>query len=240
MNLKKKVEDIFDLAAEPAVSIVSSMFLEGVVGSVVPGVTSAVLAYKQKRSEKMVEAFMLETKRRQTELEEKLRLLEEPSVEEITDKYFGLVLDYVTETRQEEKIKYIVNGFINLTEMQQLQEDVVITYYDILNDLNLLDITVLKVHDSNSDEDFYSVVQDANISDQMYQTIVNKLNRFGLLKNDAETDLIDGIQEIGDYLENKSRERFTGRRFSSPFITNQYRLTEFGEDFLQFFNEEID
>lgn len=41
--------DIFEEGAEPCVDIVSSMVLEGVAGSVVPGVTSAMFAYKQKR-----------------------------------------------------------------------------------------------------------------------------------------------------------------------------------------------
>lgn len=72
MDLKKKVEDIFDITAQPTVDIVSSMFLEGIVGSVVPGVTSAMLAYKQKRAEKMIEEFMIEIRRRQQELEEKI------------------------------------------------------------------------------------------------------------------------------------------------------------------------
>ena len=93
MDMKKKVEDIFDIGAGPAVDIVSSIFLEGVAGRVVPGVTSAMLAYKQKRSERMVEEFMLETKKRQLELEEKLIKLKEGPFIDIKDKYFGLVLD---------------------------------------------------------------------------------------------------------------------------------------------------
>jgi hypothetical protein len=43
MDLKKKVEDIFDITAQSAVDIVSSMFLEGIVGPVVPGVTNVML-----------------------------------------------------------------------------------------------------------------------------------------------------------------------------------------------------
>lgn len=45
MDFKKKVEDIFEIAAQPTVDIVSSMFLEGLAGTVAPGVTSVMLPY---------------------------------------------------------------------------------------------------------------------------------------------------------------------------------------------------
>lgn len=63
MDIKKRVEDIFDITAQPAVSIVSSMFIEGIAGSMVPGVTSAMIACKQKRAERRLEQFMEETKK---------------------------------------------------------------------------------------------------------------------------------------------------------------------------------
>lgn len=80
-------------------------------------------------------------------------------------KYFGLTLDYVMETKQEEKIKYIVNGFINLTTLENLQEDIILIYYDILDELNILDIRVLKTYDYlNSSEGYYDILEKTGIS----------------------------------------------------------------------------
>lgn len=241
MNLQKKVEDIFDLAAEPAVSIVSSMFLEGIVGSVVPGVASAVLSYKQKRSERMVEAFMLETKRRQSELEEKLFRLEEQNVKEITGKYFGLVLDYVTETKQEEKISYIVNGFINLTSMDKLQEDIILLYYNLLEELTLLELRVLKTFEYSTGETYEKICEEASISQDQFNVLESKLDRLKLIETEEQSqysNLVEAVCAIRDHI--------TGRPTTSPnwdlgmdvWANSSYFLTKIGREFLNFFTDE--
>lgn len=241
MDLRRKVEDIFDIAAQPTVDIVSSMFLEGVAGSVVPGVTSAMLAYKQKRSERMIEEFMIETRKRQQELEEKLIELDEERFIEIKGKYFGLVLDYVMETKQEEKIKYITNGFINLTSMEKLQEDVILIYYDILDELNILDIRVLKLYDYFSrSESYVDILKDANISYDQYALIQNKLERLGLIESKAQSkydELFDNVKNMGDYLVKLSNGKKATLKFkkSSSGSMNSFVLTKLGRQFLDFF-----
>ena len=102
MGIKEKAKEIFDIAAEPTVDIVSSKFLEGVVGSVVPGAVSAVLAYKQKRQERNYEKFMEITNERCQELEDKLEKLSEVSRRKFITEYFGIVSDYVLDEKQEE------------------------------------------------------------------------------------------------------------------------------------------
>lgn len=243
MNLKEKVEDIFDITAQPAVDILSSMFFEGIVGSVVPGVASVILAYKQKRSEKMIVEFMIETKKRQQVLEDKLIQLEEERFVEIKGKYFGLVLDYVMENKQEEKIEYLVNGFINLVSMEELQEDVVLIYYDILNSLNLLDIRVLKIYDfSTRTEDYYDVLDDVGISHDQYTLIQNKLEQLGLLETKGQLQyevLFENVKNIGEYLTNVERGKKVRLKYKKPNAGNikSYNLTKLGLEFLKFFVE---
>lgn len=131
----------------------------------------------------MIEEFMIETRRRQQELEEKIIQLDEKRFTEIKEKYFGLTLDYVMETKQEEKIKYIVNGFINLTTMENLQEDVILIYYDILDELNIIDIRVLKIYDYfNKNEDYYDILEETGISHSQYKLIQTKLEKLGLIE----------------------------------------------------------
>ena len=115
MNLKETAKDIFDSAKEPAFEMTCDLVLEGVVGSIVPGVMNTYLSYKQKRQEKMFIKFMEEIKCKVEILEEKLKNMTKENYIEFRDKYFGLVSDYVLDEVQEEKIKYITNGFINLS-----------------------------------------------------------------------------------------------------------------------------
>lgn len=245
MDLKKTVEDIFEITAQPAVDIVSSMFLEGVVGSVVPGVTSAMLAYKQKRSERMIEEFMIETRKRQKELEEELIQLDEERFAEVKGKYFGLVLDYVMETKQEEKIKYIVNGFINLTSMDKMQEDVILIYYDILDELNLLDIRVLKTYNFYTrNEGYYDILEEVAISNDQYQLIQNKLERLGLIETKGQSqyaEMFENVKNIGEYLSSIEKGKKASLKFKKPSAgsTKSYKLTKLGWGFLDFFMSDM-
>lgn len=243
MDIKDRVEDIFDIAGEPAANIVSIMFLEGIVGSVAPGIVSAVLAYKQKRSERMIDKFMIETRERQDELEEKLLLRGEEDFKEIKDKYFGLVLDYVIETKQEEKIKYIVNGFMNIADMENLKEDVILIYYDLLDSLNVLDIRVLRTYiDIKYTESYQDIIDDAEISLEQYKLIQNKLERLDLLETRGQSqydEMFENVKNIGDYLDKLNRGKKAKLKFRKPRSgsTKTYRTTELGRSFLRFFME---
>ena len=62
MDLKEKAKYIFDSAKQPLFDLTCDLVLEGVVGSVVPGVMNTYLSYKQKRQEKMFIKFMEEIK----------------------------------------------------------------------------------------------------------------------------------------------------------------------------------
>lgn len=46
------------------------------------------------------------------------------------DQLFQYVLDYVIDEQQEEKIRYMVNGFVNITEHHHVSNDFILTYYD--------------------------------------------------------------------------------------------------------------
>jgi hypothetical protein len=244
VDLKKRVEEIFEISAEPAADIASSIFLEGIAGSVVPGVTSAMLAYKQKRSERMVEEFMLETKKRLNELEDNLTKLDEERIKEFKNKYFGLVLDYVVEAKQEEKIKYIVNGFINLADMENLQEDVILIFYDILDELNILDIRVLKLYDYFSKKESYSdIIEDVGIDYEQYALIRNKLERLELIENRAQSqyeEMFKNVANIGEYLSKVDKGKKANLKFKKPKTINSksYQLTKLGRKFLRFFTNQ--
>lgn len=240
MDIKKKVEDIFDIAAQPTVDIVSSIFLEGLAGSIVPGVTSAMLAYKQKRSERMLEKFMIETKKRIDELEEKLLQLEPEQYKKFACQYFGIVTDYVIDEVQEEKIKYIVNGFVNLASMQNIKEDFVLYYYDTLKDLRLVDIAVLKLYyPLMTQQTSIDIMREFELDYDQYDAIREKLFRMGLLttrRERKEDDLYKNLVEMQDYLEKIAKgKKATLPRFRRIDKRDSYEISKFGINFIKFF-----
>ncbi len=243
MDIKKKVEDIFDIAAQPTVDIVSSIFLDGVVGSVLPGVTGAMLAYKQKRSEKMLEKFMIETQKRHEELENKLLNASEDRVKEISGKYFGIVADYAIDEVQEDKIQYLVNGFINLASADDLNEDFVLTYYDTLKTLRLVDIGVLKlyyeIYLGNDQKSYTDILNEFNIDYDQYNAIRDKLERLGLFatkRSKYEDILYENIINIQSYLQDVYKgKKATLRSLRTIEKRDSFLISKFGKEFTDFF-----
>ena len=167
MEIVDKLKEITEPAVGPVMDMVADLALEGVAGVVVPGVGNLILSYKQQRTEKNLEMFVSQIVARQDEFNARLNALDPEKLQKITKHYFGVVTDYVLDVRQQEKINFIVNGYINMTSMDNLNDDVVITYYDTLDQLTLLDIAVLKSH-------YITYFQDENNIQFMEQLIRDK------------------------------------------------------------------
>ena len=129
---------------------------------------------------------------------------------EFRDKYFGLVSNYVLDEVQEEKIKYITNGFINLSQVSHIKEDFVLTYYDTLKDLRIIDIDILKLYYESynpfteSGKTLNDIFKEYNIDYDQYDAIREKLARLGVLTTKREKkidDLYNNILNMQDYLE---------------------------------------
>lgn len=251
IDLRKKAEDIFDVSAEGTASIVANMFLDGIAGAVVPGAFTIILSYKQKRAEKMLERFMFETKQRILELEENLKDKSENELREFKEKYFGLITDYVVDEAQEEKIKLLVTGFINLAGMRDITEDFVFLYFDILKDLRMIDIYVLKISyaffnsfDNNNfnPEEYRNKIAELNISEEQLSTINEKLENLGLFnseKNSRIDDLYNCVNKIKRYYDDI---RLIGKaNMGILSLSNRpstyHHLSPFGRKFMKFFIE---
>jgi len=249
MNIAEKAKDIFKSSQEPVVEIVSEMFLEGIAGTVAPGVVSCVLAYKQRRQERMFECFMIEVSEKLALFEEKLSLLDSNELKEFKDKYFGIVSDYVLEEVQTEKIKYIVNGFINLSSIKHISEDFVLSYYDTLKELRMHDIVVLKFY-----YDLYSffglerkkytdVIRELNIEYEQFEAIREKLLRVGLLTTKREQnqdDLYENMVKIQKNLEKlESGKKVRLDKLKTVDKRDSFRISKFGNKFIEFFINEV-
>lgn len=244
MSIKEKAIDLFDSAKEPAFNMTCELFLDGVIGTIAPSVVTTYIAYRQKRQEKMYEEFMLQTKEKIEVLENRLRNLSENKYYEFKEKFFGMVSDYVFQEIQEEKIKYIVNGLINIASLPDIKEDFILTYYDILKELRLRDIAILKFYaDKNNffdnERTWNDVCTELNINYDEYKSIREKLNRVGLLttKRDLQIDnLYDNILNIQEFLEKSSKgKKCDIKRFKKIDKKDSFQISKFGKEFINFF-----
>jgi hypothetical protein len=234
MDIQKRAEDLFDIGFVPAVSIVSGIVLSGVAGQIVPGVATSMLAYKQKRSERMYEKFMLDVKAKQTEFDERLAALSEEQLKWVKDSAFPIVSDYVLENKQEEKIEYLVNGFLNCAAGKIDSDDILLQYYGILDQLSFADLMILK-SESRWRDDTYEVNREWVLAGH-YAAIKTKLATLGLMETEADKQQEALIKTVASMTEafKDSRKKFKPERLNTSFLKN-YRLTPFAGRFLSFF-----
>lgn len=240
-----KIEDMFNSVVESGAPIACGVILDGVAGTIMPGAVSAMLSYQQKRQERMYIKFMEEVKRDISIIESNLERLNTVSLLNFKDKYFGYISDYVFEEVQEEKIKYLETGLVNLSAMDDVKEDFVLYYYDTLKNLRIMDLMILKAYNyipsiSKGVLSVVEVMKQYNLSYEQASSIKEKLERYGLLisKRDAKEDeLYKNIEMMQKAILDLSNGKKTGStRFKSLTKNNTYEITRFGRNFLSFFS----
>lgn len=245
MSIKEKALDLFDSAKEPAFDMACEVFLDGVVGTVAPGIVTTYMSYKQKRQEKIYGKFMVETKEKIEILEERLRKLDGSQYYRFKDEFFGLVSDYVIEEVQQEKIEYLVNGLINIAAIPDIKEDFILTYYDTLKETRIRDIAVLKFYEDvyiriENKKTWTDICEELNISYEEYDSIREKLNRLGLLttKRDIKIDnLYENILNIQEFLEKTYKgKNYKLKSFKRIDKKDSFQISKFGKEFIRFFN----
>ena len=243
INLKEEAKNLAQAAAESGAEQVCELLLEGVVGTVAPGAVSTVLAYRQKRQEKMYLLFLEELRQRMQIVEERLQKLSSHSLLVFREKYFGMISDYALEEVQEEKIAYMVNGLANLAAIEEPKEDFVLQYYDTLLELRLLDLAVLKnfyARSHRAGETYHELLPKLGIDTGQYVMIKEKLTRLGLLETDkGERDekLYENMLVMQDHLSSlaQGKKLSTGKRFKSVKKRDSYHISKYGRSFIEFF-----
>jgi len=233
-KLKKKIEDVFDVGTEGAVSIIGELTGKSLFGTFAPRLTTAFFSYKQKRFEKNINKAIDELKKRETELNERLSAVEN---RQSFIESFELIWDYIIEEPQEQKIQYMVNGLVNLAGHEQIKEDFVLFYYDTLSNLRLVDIAILKLYYGNyaNAASYQDILDEFNIDYDQYNAVREKLVRMGLLKNKYTDDLdklYKNVLTIQEYLDGKSKKLKRLERLSKR---DSYSISSLGENFIRFF-----
>ncbi|UVI27622.1 hypothetical protein [Paenibacillus spongiae] len=246
-KLKRKIKDIFDVGGEGTASIIGSVISDGVAGQILPGVTSAYMSYKQKRTEQNIARFAEEVKAKEHLFDERLSRVEETVMESLKEKYVGVVTEYAIDEIQEEKIKFLVNGLLSLSLHEVVQEDFVLTYYDTLRELRMADISVLKfyyeISNGTNTNQYTDLLPSWNLDEDQYLAVREKLARLGLLKTRRESEvdhLYRNVIDIQNFLEAASKGKSAKlARFKRLTKNDNYFISMFGRSFIEFFvNEE--
>lgn len=246
MKPKNILDDYIAPALPTTLDTVSSVFVEGIAGTIIPGVGNLMIAYKQRQQEKRFELAIKELQDRQDKTDKILDKYNEDMVPQIR-KMIEMYFDYCIQNNQEQKIELLANGYVNSIKIENPQEDVLLGFYDTILQINMLDIRVLKLYYdsiiSDKKDSFIKIMQDYDIDYSQCNMIKEKLVRFGLLesKNDIKQD--ENIDSIIDYIQAVSKNKESDakralRKMKKVSRQDSYTITKYGRDFLQFFGND--
>ena len=247
--------EVAEILVDEALPVLVGEMLRGTVleaateaaGVVMPGVGHIMLSYKQKKLEKNFELYISKIIEYQDEINRRLGMLEEAQRFVIKTEYFGLIADYASQTKQEEKIDLIVNGFINIAGNVLPQKDSILMYYDTLDQLTMLDLRVLRVyiHSSHLEDEGGETISDImkayDLDFSQMEMIKEKLARLGLLESKNDVDMDENIRNMAQYLEEVSKGKKNPKLKHLKRISKSesYRLTPYGRKLHSFFAEVI-
>lgn len=247
-SFKQKVKEIINVGGEGGTSALSEIFLEGALGAAVPGATTIIFSYKQKRMEQNLLRLISELQAKVKEIESNFNKLDMADQELVREFFAGLVCDYVIDEQEEEKIRYIANGFVSLTGKQKLEVDQTIIYLDILKNLRLIDIRILFDRVKGFmlyDQNFQEYLDELGISHDQYSMIKEKLFRLGLLKSSYDDEykkIVSKVNDLTDYVMSlqKGKPKKLANNFASfkPKDREIIKTSNLGRGFFEYFSGE--
>jgi|SRR5690625_861653 len=242
-----------EVLKEYTTNVVSDLTVD-TVSSLIPGIGGAISAYRRIRTEKNLKRLIYHIQEHNEKLLENLYKQTEANRKKI-DELLQFILEIAIEEYQEDKIEYMVNGYINLTRHKDISSDFVMHYYDVLKQLRMVDISVLRLYYINryfykstkEKETFQDVMERHGMTQEQYNSVRETLRRIGLLEIELKDNLSDNIDKLEDginqlvgYIDHINR----GRKTRAPKISKlkikqkqreNYQLSKFGKDFYDFF-----
>lgn len=258
----KKLLDLFKASTQEATDVALSEILPEVVkeygecivgenlgvllgevfGAVLPRVNSVWLTYKQNRLESNVCYLFSVLMKYQKTLEERLTVLEKKeSTREFLRFSTELLLDNIVDEIQQSKVNYSVNGYVNLLQTEEPNQDMALMFFKTLAQLNDLDIRVLKLYDSRiATESGYDVIEQEGIDYEQFRFVKEKLERFGLLQSRNEELADENLDDIVKYLQAVEKDNKSSRpkgvklpRLRKISRSDSYKITLLGRRYLQ-------
>ena len=181
-KIQEKIQENFDIVLEDGVAIFGGLLSNTIIGQIAPGVVTTYLSYRQKRSERMIMSALDEFKNRLNNIETQLRDMTEKEMNFIKNKALPIMFDFIINEQQGEKVKFIVNGMENIITYRITDEDLILTYFDVLNELRIIDIKeLLEINNSNSRGQVSVTSTQINKIEAVKKHIFKKLQKYDLI-----------------------------------------------------------
>ncbi|MGS6443463.1 hypothetical protein [Enterococcus hirae] len=226
--------------------------------SLIPGIGGAITEFRTNKKIRNLEVMVQVINKRNGELKEKF---EKQTLEnkEILDNIFEMVMQKIESTNQSEKIEFMINGYSEFLNLDNPSFDVAYLYFDTLDKLTILDISVLKLsYKTNTldDIDGYSsyteLLEAFDINYDQYVAVRENLYRLGLMQNEYDNKLAKDIKnlqiaidEIRNSTEsilnslsgkrNQKLKKLTAKSKISLKAKDKLKISKFGKDFIRFF-----
>ncbi|HGW6199542.1 TPA: hypothetical protein ACNHUC_001049 [Enterococcus faecium] len=226
--------------------------------SLIPGIGGAITEFRTRKKIRNLEIMVQVINKRNEELKEKF---EKQTLEnkEILDNIFEMVMQKIESTNQSEKIEFMINGYSEFLNLDNPSFDVAYLYFDTLDKLTILDISVLKLsYKTNTldDIDGYSsyteLLEAFDINYDQYVAVRENLYRLGLMQNEYDNKLAKDIKnlqiaidEIRNSTEsilnslsgkrNQKLKKLTAKSKISLKAKDKLKISKFGKDFIRFF-----
>ena len=226
--------------------------------SLIPGIGGAITEFRTSKKIRNLEVMVQVINKRNEELKEKF---EKQTLEnkEILDNIFEMVMQKIESTNQSEKIEFMINGYSEFLNLDNPSFDVAYLYFDTLDKLTILDISVLKLsYKTNTldDIDGYSsyteLLEAFDINYDQYVAVRENLYRLGLMQNEYDNKLAKDIKnlqiaidEIRNSTEsilnslsgkrNQKLKKLTAKSKISLKAKDKLKISKFGKDFIRFF-----
>lgn len=244
-HLKDIAESVLESGAQVSASIVGEVILDGAIGSIAPGFVIATLGYKQKRLERNIISLIEHLNTKIDVMQEKWDSLNPDKKAMIKEKFVGIICDYVIDEKQPEKIEYYANGFVSVVTENDLKEEMIIEYCDILDKLRLIELRYLidlangtfRLYNEQNQGIFRDDIDNQylkihNLSGSELSYIKNKLLNLNLLDSDRDKKNRKFSKDILRLIDNGSSRRIP--RVTEPMFSDQYPLSTLGKNLLRF------
>lgn len=226
--------------------------------SLIPGIGGAITEFRTNKKLRNLEVMVQIINERNEQLKEKFER-QTIANKEILDEIFEMVMRKIESTSQSEKIEFMINGYSEFLNLDNPSFDVAYLYFDTLDKLTILDISVLKLsYKTNTFEaiDGYSNYEELlkafDINYDQYVAIRENLNRLGLMENEYDDKLVKdinnlqvAIDEIRGTTESIIKALSGARNAKIKTLSNKskvrlkakdrLKISKFGRDFIRFF-----
>ncbi|MFJ5749656.1 hypothetical protein ACIP97_13910 [Peribacillus frigoritolerans] len=139
-KLLKQIRENKDALVEQGVEVGSELIFDGIAGQVAPGIVAVRMAYKQKQMENRVHKALELIDNRMDTILDLLAHLNDYEYRFVEEKVFPIVFENIINEDEEEKIKYIINSFETIIENKIVDEELVLSYLDVIKSLRIIDI----------------------------------------------------------------------------------------------------